>query len=143
MRDWTPEHIAEAAGARLIAPAPWDEGPDRVVVDSREAGPGALFVGLAGEHEDGGAYAGQALAQGAWGVLVTPEHADAARTARPGVLLSATDPLAALGRLANAWRRALGAVVIGVTGSTGKTSSFGHTYDRIVDHVRAVTLRGR
>ena len=38
-------------------------------------------------------------------------------------LLVAPDPLAALQQLATAWRRELGAQVIGVTGSTGKTST--------------------
>ena len=38
-------------------------------------------------------------------------------------MLAAEDPLAALQRLATAWRRELGAKVIGVTGSTGKTST--------------------
>jgi UDP-N-acetylmuramoyl-tripeptide--D-alanyl-D-alanine ligase len=138
VRSWTPERVAQAAGARLIAPPPESEGPDRVVVDSREAGPGALFVGLTGENVDGGAFAAQALAQGAWGVLVTPEHADAARSARPGVLLSVVDPLAALGRLATAWRRELGAVVIGVTGSTGKTSTKDILAAMLAPHRRVV-----
>ncbi|MCW3064059.1 MAG: UDP-N-acetylmuramoyl-tripeptide--D-alanyl-D-alanine ligase, partial [Solirubrobacterales bacterium] len=40
-----------------------------------------------------------------------------------GAVLVAQDPLAALQRLATAWRRELGAQVIGVTGSTGKTST--------------------
>jgi UDP-N-acetylmuramoyl-tripeptide--D-alanyl-D-alanine ligase len=39
------------------------------------------------------------------------------------VLLAAEDPLAALQSLATAWRRELGAKVIGITGSTGKTST--------------------
>jgi UDP-N-acetylmuramoyl-tripeptide--D-alanyl-D-alanine ligase len=123
VRAWTAEELAEAAGARLVAPAPHPHGPARAVIDSREAGPGDLFVGLVGEHTDGGRFAAQALAQGAWGVLVGPEHADAARCAPPGVLLAADDPLLALQRLATAWRRRLGAQVIGVTGSTGKTST--------------------
>ncbi|MDE3133985.1 MAG: UDP-N-acetylmuramoyl-tripeptide--D-alanyl-D-alanine ligase, partial [Acidobacteriota bacterium] len=81
----------------------------------------------------GGSFAAAALAAGAWGVLVAPEHAQAALAgggpAGPppsvtiGAVLTAADPLAALQRLANAWRRALGAKVIGVTGSTGKTST--------------------
>jgi UDP-N-acetylmuramoyl-tripeptide--D-alanyl-D-alanine ligase len=40
-----------------------------------------------------------------------------------GAVLVAPDPLAALQQLATAWRRELGAQVIGVTGSTGKTST--------------------
>jgi UDP-N-acetylmuramoyl-tripeptide--D-alanyl-D-alanine ligase len=123
VRDWSPDRVAQAAGARLIAPPPHAAGPARVVIDSREVGPGDLFVGLTGGNVDGGRFAPQALAAGAWGVLVAPAHADAARCARPGTLLAADDPLAALGRLATAWRRALPAKVIGVTGSTGKTST--------------------
>jgi UDP-N-acetylmuramoyl-tripeptide--D-alanyl-D-alanine ligase len=123
MRTWTPEQIARAAGARLVSPPPSGGGFERVIIDSRQAGPGALFVGLPGQHADGGRFAPQALAAGAWGVLTTPDHAEAARCAVPGALLAADDPLAALQRLATAWRRELGARVIGVTGSTGKTST--------------------
>jgi UDP-N-acetylmuramoyl-tripeptide--D-alanyl-D-alanine ligase len=123
VRDWSPDRVAQAAGARLAAPAPHAAGPARVVIDSRDVGAGDLFVGLTGGNVDGGRFAPQALAGGAWGVLVGPEHADAARCAPPGVLLAADDPLAALGRLATAWRRSLGAQVVGITGSTGKTST--------------------
>ena len=38
-------------------------------------------------------------------------------------MIAADDPLAALHALARAWRRELGAKVVGVTGSTGKTST--------------------
>ena len=123
MRDWTPEQIAAASGARLIAPPAVKRGPELATIDSRDAGPGTLFVGLPGANVDGGTFAAQALAGGAWGVLTTPEHADAARSAVPGVLLAATDPLVALQRLATAWREELGAQVIAITGSTGKTTT--------------------
>ncbi len=123
MREWSPEQVAQAAGGRLVAPAPHAGGPQRAVIDSRAAGPGDLFVGLVGEHLDGGRFAAQALAGGAWGVLVAPEHADAARCATPGVLIAAEDPLAALQRLATAWRRALECPVVAITGSVGKTST--------------------
>ncbi len=123
MREWSPQQIATAAAARLIAPPPTTTGPDRVTIDSRDAGPGALFVGLPGANHDGGRFAPNALAAGAWGVLTTPEHAQNATCAAPGVLLAAGDPLNALQRLATAWRRTLKADVIGITGSTGKTST--------------------
>ena len=121
MRGWSAERVAQAAGARLVAPGrDGDAGPARTVIDSRHAGPGDLFVGLAGEHVDGGRFATGVLAAGAWGVLVGEGFAE---TAGDGAVLVAPDPLAALQRLATAWRRELGAQVIGITGSTGKTST--------------------
>jgi len=141
MRTWTPEQVARAAGARLVAPAPTATGPERVVIDSREAGSGALFVGLRGESLDGGRFAPQALAAGAWGVLTTPQHAEDARCAPPGALIAAEDPIQALQRLAAAWRRELDAKVIGVTGSTGKTSTKDLLLALLSPHRRAVASR--
>jgi UDP-N-acetylmuramoyl-tripeptide--D-alanyl-D-alanine ligase len=123
VRDWAPEQVAQAAGGRLVAPAPRPGGPARAVIDSRAVGAGDLFVGLPGEHVDGGRFAPQALAGGAWGVLVAPEHAEAAQCAMPGALIAVDDPLLALQRLATAWRRALACQVVGITGSVGKTST--------------------
>jgi UDP-N-acetylmuramoyl-tripeptide--D-alanyl-D-alanine ligase len=125
VRDWSPEVVAEAAGVRLVrplrTPAGAVPGPSRVTIDSRDVAPGDLFVGLAGRRVDGGRFTDQALAAGAWGALVTPEHAHEATGA--GVLLAAEDPLAGLQALARSWRRALGAQVVAITGSTGKTST--------------------
>jgi UDP-N-acetylmuramoyl-tripeptide--D-alanyl-D-alanine ligase len=125
MRGWDPERVAEAAGAVLLAAPDVDGGPLRASIDSRAIAPGDLFVGLPGERHDGGRFAAQALTGGAWGVLVTPAHGRAlvADGAADGVVLTAHDPLAALQRLATAWRRALACPVIGVTGSVGKTST--------------------
>jgi UDP-N-acetylmuramoyl-tripeptide--D-alanyl-D-alanine ligase len=141
MRTWTPEQIARAAGARIVAPPPAGGGPERVIIDSRHVGPGSLFVGLPGENVDGGRFAPQALAAGAWGVLTRPEHAEAARCAVPGALLAADDPLAALQRLATAWRRELDVQVIGVTGSTGKTSTKDLLLALLAPHRRTVASR--
>ncbi len=126
MHSWTAERLAESSGAQLIDQArAGSGGPERVVIDSRAAGPGALFVGLPGTNVDGGEFASGALEDGAWGVLVAPERAQALARSQPGqgAIIAAGDPLAALQRLATAYRRALGARVIGVTGSTGKTST--------------------
>jgi len=125
--------IAAAAGGELAAGAPEAAGPERAVIDSRAAGSGDLFAGLPGTSADGGEFAPGALEAGVWGVLVGPAHRDAALQAVEGAVggsacanaavIVAPEPLLALQRLATAWRRELGARVIGVTGSTGKTST--------------------
>jgi len=135
MRSWDARRVAAAAGARLagaLSDLAGQAGPRRVTIDSRSAGPEDLFVGLPGRNTDGGEYAADALRAGAWGVLVTPEHARAAvRSVASegdlgGVVLAHPDPLRALQTLARAWRRELkagGTRVVAVTGSTGKTST--------------------
>jgi UDP-N-acetylmuramoyl-tripeptide--D-alanyl-D-alanine ligase len=124
VRDWSPEQVAAAAGAQLaaspVAGGGEASGPLRVTIDSRDVRVGDLFVGLPGTRDDGGRFAGAALDAGAWGVLVGRAHA---MHAAPGAVIAADDPLAALQALARSWRRALGVPVIGITGSTGKTST--------------------
>jgi UDP-N-acetylmuramoyl-tripeptide--D-alanyl-D-alanine ligase len=127
-----PAEIAAAMGADVVA-----EGgagsPRRATIDSREVTAGDLFFGLRGENVDGGRFAADAIAAGAWGIVVdstlsSPFFAIAAHndkvTGREGGgwVFAVDDPLVALQALARAWRRALGARVVGVTGSVGKTS---------------------
>ncbi len=122
--------IAAAMGAEIVA-----EGgsgmPRRATIDSGVSGPGDLFFGLRGEHVDGGKFAPDAIAAGAWGVVVAPTTMSQLpplsdwkcdRTGDGAWVFSAADPLAAMQVLARAWRRALAARVVGVTGSVGKTS---------------------
>jgi UDP-N-acetylmuramoyl-tripeptide--D-alanyl-D-alanine ligase len=141
MKRWSAQRVAEAARASLIAAPEGPGGPERAIVDSRQAEPGALFVGLPGASADGGEFAAAALAAGAWGVLVAPAYAQAAAAAHPGGVLAADDPLAALQRLATAWRRELGADTIGVTGSTGKTSTKDLLLALLAPHRRTVASR--
>ncbi|MEA2312372.1 MAG: UDP-N-acetylmuramoyl-tripeptide--D-alanyl-D-alanine ligase [Solirubrobacteraceae bacterium] len=126
MKHWSDTRIAGSAGARLVRPHPdgrSGDGPTRVVIDSREAGPGDLFVGIPGERADGGSFAAHALLDGAWGVIVTPEWVEPALEAPGGAVIASELPVPALGALARAWRRDLAAHVIAVTGSVGKTST--------------------
>src|SRR5206468_1649884 len=53
-------------------------------------------------------------------------------------VIAADDPLAALGALARAWRRELGAKVVGITGSTGKTSTKDLLAAMLAPHLRVV-----
>lgn len=89
-----------------------------VGIDSRTIGPGQLFVALRGARFDGHAFVGDALAHGAIGAVVErPLTAHAIRQ------IVVPDALRALGDLARAWRSELGARVVGVTGSNGKTTT--------------------
>ncbi len=58
-----------------------------------------------------------------------------------GAVLVSDDPLAGLQRLATAWRRELDAKVIGVTGSTGKTSTKDLLLAVLAPHRRTVASR--
>jgi len=91
-----------------------------VCIDSRHASPGDLFVAIAGDRTDGHRFVADAFARGAAGALVSraldTQLGD-------GALVRVADTVAALGVLAASERRAMDAAVIGVTGSTGKTST--------------------
>jgi UDP-N-acetylmuramoyl-tripeptide--D-alanyl-D-alanine ligase len=117
------ERLAAAAGAEVVRSG-GNGGPRRTLIDSREVREGDLFIGLRGEREDGGRFAADALRGDAWGVLVGPEHARefAGAGGDQSWVLASGDPLASLQALARNWRQELGCQVIGITGSTGKTS---------------------
>ncbi|HVE98386.1 MAG TPA: UDP-N-acetylmuramoyl-tripeptide--D-alanyl-D-alanine ligase [Mycobacteriales bacterium] len=91
-----------------------------VLVDSRSASPGALFAAVVGEHADGHDFAAAAAANGAVAALTTRPL-----TVLPCVVVD--DVVAALSRLAGTvlsrLREAGRPRVVGVTGSTGKTST--------------------
>ena len=88
--------------------------------DSRKVIPGALFFALPGEHVDGLEFVGEALQRGAHGIVL-PQGAP---IAGPGVVVEALDLRRAMARMAarffgNPSRKL---VLIGVTGTNGKTS---------------------
>src|SRR5215472_2385110 len=105
--------IAEITGASLDGvadPAAVVSGP--VVIDSRQAVPGAMFAALPGEHADGHDFAAAAAAAGAVVMLGT-------RSVGVPALIVA-DVQAALGRLARGVVDRLPRLVIaGITGSAG------------------------
>jgi UDP-N-acetylmuramoyl-tripeptide--D-alanyl-D-alanine ligase len=123
----TPEEIAAALGGEVLAEGEAGS-PRRATIDSTQTGAGDLFFGLKGASRDGGEFAPRAIEAGAWGVAVSPSwrssfvaHRDT-KDERRAWVLAVDDPLAAMQSLARAWRHALGARVLGVTGSVGKTS---------------------
>ena len=106
--------VAEVVGGTL-ADATGDEVVTGATIDSRAVTPGALFVALPGERTDGHDHAAAAVAAGAAGVLV------ARPVGVPAVVVA--DPAEALAALACWYGGTLSARVVGITGSTGKTST--------------------
>lgn len=90
-----------------------------VSTDTRALQAGALFVALAGPNFDGHDFLDTAAGAGAWGAVVSRDV-----LAPDGmVLYRVDDTLTALGKLARYRRDHLSARVVGITGSSGKTST--------------------
>lgn len=109
--------LSEAAAMLGVPFAGADAEVLRVATDSRTIRQGDLFVALRGIKFDGGAFAAQALRQGAVGVVLD-------RTQAPEVAgaLRVDDTRLALGRLASAWRARFSLPLAAITGSNGKTT---------------------
>jgi UDP-N-acetylmuramoyl-tripeptide--D-alanyl-D-alanine ligase len=118
MLSW--EEVVEATQGTPGGVAP-SEPVRSIVIDSRQVEAGSLFVCLRGARHDGRAFARAALADGAIAVLAEAGVVLDVPDATP--VLRVSDPLTALSLLAGAWRRKLDATLIGVTGSSGKTST--------------------
>ncbi len=91
--------------------------------DARRLRPGSLFIALRGERFDGHDFVADAAAAGAAAALVSREWADEHPDA-PLPLLVVDAPVEALQRLAAWWRDQFDdLLVVGITGSVGKTST--------------------
>jgi UDP-N-acetylmuramoyl-tripeptide--D-alanyl-D-alanine ligase len=108
---WTSEEIARATGGT----ANGEFEATGVTFDSREIGPGDLFIAMPGTVHDGHEFVAQAIAAGAPGLIVSRpvDH--------PHVLVE--DTAKALQDLGRAARDRSTATILGVTGSVGKTST--------------------
>ena len=111
-----------AQAARIMGTTVPDPAPSTLVtgasIDSRKIRRGDLFIALKGEILDGHDFVGDALMRGAAAAVVA-EVQTGADPARQIVVDSPAEGLMAL----SAWvREAVDPVVVGITGSTGKTS---------------------
>ena len=113
--------MLDATGARLVAGAP-ELRLAGVSTDTRTLRPGELFLALSGPNFDGNRFAQQAAAAGAAALLLRGSEVPAGLPAHVAVVLHA-DPRRALGDLGAWYRSTLAATVLGVTGSTGKTTT--------------------
>ncbi|MFL6078921.1 MAG: UDP-N-acetylmuramoyl-tripeptide--D-alanyl-D-alanine ligase [Ornithinibacter sp.] len=113
--------VAQVTGGSVVVPPGVDAGSvvvdGPVATDSRECGPGGLYVARVGEHADGHDFVAGAVDRGAVAALVTRPVEGVACV----VVDDTQEAFAALAR--EVLRRLPGLAVVGITGSSGKTST--------------------
>ncbi|HIC89136.1 MAG TPA: UDP-N-acetylmuramoyl-tripeptide--D-alanyl-D-alanine ligase [Anaerolineae bacterium] len=130
--------IAIGLGCQQPPPGLPEVAISQFVIDSRAAKPGACFIALQGERQDGHQFIGDALSRGAVAVIAEARAQEYALDAsfldiRAGgclkpradqpIVFIVEDSLAGLQRLAVWWRRHFTPRVVGITGSVGKTTT--------------------
>lgn len=120
MEKLTLEEIVKAVDGTLIVKGNITEF-DKISTDSREISPNSIFIALNGENFNGNKYAPNAITGGAKLCIVDeeieiPENSDCS-------LIKVKSGKEALLNLAEYYRSKLPIKIIGVTGSTGKTST--------------------
>jgi len=91
--------------------------------DSRIIKPGEVFVAIDTEKDDGHRYVAGALQRGAVAALVAQKKLSALCGIDEQKLIIVRDPLTSLQRIAREYRRLLAIPIIGITGSSGKTTT--------------------
>jgi UDP-N-acetylmuramoyl-tripeptide--D-alanyl-D-alanine ligase len=117
MKTYLFEEILAACGGTYVGdPALLRRPVSDIVIDSRRAAPGCLYVPIVGERHDGHAFIDSARQNGASLVLSAKEL-----DSEPYILVD--DTLSALATVAAAYRQKFDIPVVGLTGSVGKTST--------------------
>jgi UDP-N-acetylmuramoyl-tripeptide--D-alanyl-D-alanine ligase len=111
--------LCVATGGRPAPFAPGAHAFGRVAIDSRTVRAGDLFWAIPGERHDGHQFIGEAVRRGAIACVARSDRPIPAGL--PAVLVP--DTLTALKDLARWYRERTDALVVGVTGSVGKTTA--------------------
>lgn len=125
MRKWTVEAVARIAKGKVIGNSNLEvEG---CIIDSRQAVGGEMFFALQGEKADGHDYIEAAWKKGAVLAIAEEAHFNGPEmkilVPEDKALLLVESVFGTFRDLAQAWRWELGARVVGVTGSNGKTTT--------------------
>ena len=131
--------LSEWANGRLLQGDP-ERTVTHVCTDSRTLQPGDLFVALRGENFDGHTFVRQAAALGAAGAVVDDSFTD--ELPADFAVIRVTDTLTALQVIASRYRASLPLRVIGITGSSGKTSTKDFTAAVLGAKFRVVKTEG-
>jgi UDP-N-acetylmuramoylalanine--D-glutamate ligase len=112
-----------SGGASRFSAEEREKRVNAVCNDSRKTGNGDVFVAIETENDDGHNYVKKALAQGAIAALVSKKKLTLFEGEEQAKLIAVSDPLTALQKAASRYRATLKCKIVGITGSSGKTTS--------------------
>ncbi|WP_026886439.1 UDP-N-acetylmuramoyl-tripeptide--D-alanyl-D-alanine ligase [Clostridium beijerinckii] len=96
---------------------------NKVSTDTRKIQKNNLFIALKGENFNGNDYTLKAIEKGASIVIIDDVKFKIEDLKNRGTIIKVKDTKEALGDLARFYRKKIGIKVVGITGSTGKTST--------------------
>jgi len=99
------------------------QGVHGASIDTRALKPGELFVPLSGSRTDGHAFLAEAFARGAAAALCARAALPLWERHEPGPLIVVDDVTVALQKLARRYRDQWSGLLLGLTGSAGKTTT--------------------
>ena len=126
MRFSVEEIVSATAGTLVLETASANCTANSLTWDSRDVAPGSLYVAIVGSRVDGHKFLADAARAGAVCMLVSARPAPSVLVeleALGAAVVLVADTQEAICALASAWRKQLNCNVIGITGSSGKTTT--------------------
>ncbi|MBN1068402.1 UDP-N-acetylmuramoyl-tripeptide--D-alanyl-D-alanine ligase [Clostridium botulinum] len=96
---------------------------EKISTDTRKIDKNSLFIALKGNNFNGNNYVVEAIKAGATVAIIDEVNFKLEELNDKGTVIKVNDAKTALGALAKYYREKLGIKVVGITGSTGKTST--------------------
>ncbi len=140
--------IAWCGGESELSEAQRKKSIQGIWHDSRKVQPGSVFVALGSERDDGHAYVETAFKAGAVAAIVKKGKDVVCSAAYHKRLIRVNDPLKAVQKAAARYRKEMGILFVGITGSNGKTTTrafissvlsqnfdIGQTYGNFNNHI--------
>ncbi len=117
------DQVIKAVGGELIAGAA-ENSVCGVSTDSRHLEKGNIFIALQGKNFEGHDFVLKAVERGAVSVIINdPQKLDLEKVDKAVSIIKVSDTLQALGDLAHNYRQRFSLPLIGLTGSSGKTTT--------------------
>jgi UDP-N-acetylmuramoyl-tripeptide--D-alanyl-D-alanine ligase len=136
---WSIKEIADFVGSSLSNPE-LERKISGFSIDSRTLSENELFVAIRGEKTDGHFFLAEAFERGASAAIIEEFPSDRNRSQIN--LIQVEDSKQALQQLAHAYRKDLDIPIIGITGSSGKTTTKELLHSILAKHLKAYRSPG-